>query len=672
MATIQTIDNELASAVRPKLNANFQALKTEVEAATTAIAGKETAGAASTAVAAHVAASDPHPNYALESDVTSALAGKAAASHGHAIGDTSGLQTALDAKAPTANAPLTGNTSYERTSPSIHNHGNIASGTLTLHATIGSNRANLTGTALTVAFPSGAARALQSLLLTSSNAAEGAITIPSSRSLNSGSTITSFTIPAGGAALLTWFYDGTTYFLIGETLTAAQVKAALAITIADTTGTVPVTRGGTGLTALGSALQVLRVNAAGTAFEFADATAGSGDVSAASNFGTDNRVVRSDGTTKGVQGSGVEIDDSGNVNVLGDGVQGSVTLADAHATDPKSISITVPATITNPYRLVLPGVIPTVGQGLRVASVTGEVVALENATIPSGGLTSYATASLPASPGTGATALCTDCLTISGTAGAPVYYDGTKWRIIGTLIEATTSKLTFARSLAATYGGSLRSDYCTAGNLLSMPTTYGTFGGASQTVGGATVHQMVELYVGSGAHASARWPYLAIPNPSSSTYNGGFYLGFSVRVDYVSDATDEYAAWFGITDQSAWGSGHPAAANMIAVGYDRGNSSTLNSGNSANFILLTRASSTNNYSSVSSVPISTSLSSPSLIEIYQSNGAAPPVVYINNDAGTTLTGTLPSVALYPWFGVLKTAGSFGRTVQLPRAFFMRF
>lgn len=41
---------------------------------------------------------------------------------------------------------------------------------------------------------------------------------------------------------------------------------------------------------------------------------GSGDVSAASSFGTDNRLIRSDGTTKNVQASGVTLDDSDNVS----------------------------------------------------------------------------------------------------------------------------------------------------------------------------------------------------------------------------------------------------------------------------------------------------------------------------------------------------------------------
>jgi hypothetical protein len=50
---------------------------------------------------------------------------------------------------------------------------------------------------------------------------------------------------------------------------------------------------------------------------------GAGDVSAASNFGTDNVVIRSNGTTKGVQHSGVAIDDSDNISTPGTLTTGS-------------------------------------------------------------------------------------------------------------------------------------------------------------------------------------------------------------------------------------------------------------------------------------------------------------------------------------------------------------
>ena len=59
--------------------------------------------------------------------------------------------------------------------------------------------------------------------------------------------------------------------------------------------------------------------------------AGAGDVTAASNFGTDNRVLRSDGTSKGAQASLVSIDDSGNVS--GVVTLGATTVELGHASD---------------------------------------------------------------------------------------------------------------------------------------------------------------------------------------------------------------------------------------------------------------------------------------------------------------------------------------------------
>ena len=45
--------------------------------------------------------------------------------------------------------------------------------------------------------------------------------------------------------------------------------------------------------------------------------AGAGDVTAASAFSNDNRLIRSDGTGKGVQASAVTVDDSGNISTAG-------------------------------------------------------------------------------------------------------------------------------------------------------------------------------------------------------------------------------------------------------------------------------------------------------------------------------------------------------------------
>jgi hypothetical protein len=67
-------------------------------------------------------------------------------------------------------------------------------------------------------------------------------------------------------------------------------KVALATHIS---GTLPVANGGTGLTALGSALQVLRVNAGGTALEYATPSSGSGGIT---NTAANTELMMSDGT----------------------------------------------------------------------------------------------------------------------------------------------------------------------------------------------------------------------------------------------------------------------------------------------------------------------------------------------------------------------------------------
>lgn len=72
-------------------------------------------------------------------------------------------------------------------------------------------------------------------------------------------------------------------------------------------GTVPADRLGSG----GAAGKFLRYDNTWVT------VAGTGDVTAAAAFGTDNRLVRSDGTGKGVQASGIAVDDSDNLAGVG-------------------------------------------------------------------------------------------------------------------------------------------------------------------------------------------------------------------------------------------------------------------------------------------------------------------------------------------------------------------
>ena len=95
--------------------------------------------------------------------------------------------------------------------------------------------------------------------------------------------------------------------------TAAAGFRALAEGIGSTQGDI-LYRNATEWVALGAGSigQVLQSGGAGGNPSWATVS-GTGDVTAASSFGADNRIIRSDGTGKGVQASAVTIDDNGHI-----------------------------------------------------------------------------------------------------------------------------------------------------------------------------------------------------------------------------------------------------------------------------------------------------------------------------------------------------------------------
>jgi hypothetical protein len=105
---------------------------------------------------------------------------------------------------------------------------------------------------------------------------------------------------------------------------------------------------------------------------------GSGDVTAASNFGTDNSVLRADGTSKGAQSSGCSIDDSGLMTcsggfATGDGtVAGEVQLPETSANGSNYIALKAPDAITTTLTLVLPNADPS-GQVLSFGAPSAGV-----------------------------------------------------------------------------------------------------------------------------------------------------------------------------------------------------------------------------------------------------------------------------------------------------------
>jgi len=254
---------------------------------------------------------------------------------------------------------------------------------------------------------------------TTTDATARVITLPAGTHLDeSGVTITTFTQPA--STTLYWGIVKTAagYNVLNTSQTAAQAKAALVLVAADLSDFNSASRAqteaellaGTGITitpassgatrtltiastggaiatdtlwdaagdlavgtgantaarlAMGSALQILRVNAGATGLEYVAPGAGSGDVTAAAAFATDNVIVRADGTGKGVQASSVRITDAGDIEVYGDSIPGSLRLADGDATDPEVVTLTAPVDITTSFTLVLPAAAPTAGQQLR-------------------------------------------------------------------------------------------------------------------------------------------------------------------------------------------------------------------------------------------------------------------------------------------------------------------
>ena len=64
------------------------------------------------------------------------------------------------------------------------------------------------------------------------------VTIPSSTSRNRGAAITSFVVAAGVTEEVSWCWTGSAYLIFNDPMTAAQVKAVLAIAESDVTGLV--------------------------------------------------------------------------------------------------------------------------------------------------------------------------------------------------------------------------------------------------------------------------------------------------------------------------------------------------------------------------------------------------------------------------------------------------
>lgn len=90
-------------------------------------------------------------------------------------------------------------------------------------------------------------------------------------------------------------------------------------------------------------------SASSTTYWRGDGTwATTGDVTAASSFGTDNRIIRSDGTGKGVQSTGITVDDSNNVSGIGTLGSGAPTFTGSALVSAAAANLKINATSGSP------------------------------------------------------------------------------------------------------------------------------------------------------------------------------------------------------------------------------------------------------------------------------------------------------------------------------------
>lgn len=222
---------------------------------------------------------------------------------------------------------------------------------------------------------------------------------------------------------------------------------------------------------------------------------GGGNVTAASNFGTDNVLIKSDGTGKGVQATGISIADTTN-DVTG---IGNITVANLTTTD-----LTITGTIT--------GVMPVANGGTGLSSTTAGNIVLGNNTTTFGQLaigtngkvlTANSSAPLKASwetPGAGSGnvtnsgTLATGNVVVGGgttvVASSNISISGNNMTVPGnlTVTDMTTTNLTISGTITGVMpvpNGGTGFTATTAGNVVlgNNTTTFGQLAvGANGTV----------------------------------------------------------------------------------------------------------------------------------------------------------------------------------------------
>lgn len=304
-----------------------------------------------------------------------------------------------------------------------------------------------------------------------------------------------------------------------QTLTNKTISGAsntLTVRLAnDVTGTLPVANGGTGLTALGTSLQVLRVNAGGTALEYATISTGSGDVVAANNnaFTGANTFTNATGQTfrRAATQDGILV--RGNANGTS-----SYTMELVPANLSASVVVTLPAATTT-----LVGIDTT--QTLTNKTLTSPTLTTPALGTPSSGTltnctglpVSGITASTSAALGVGSIELghATDT-TISRASAGRVAVEGVN--VVTISSTDTLSNKTIETSLPFKVGA----------------TDIGTIKASTLTTSATTANQVLD----SNAIANFRSALYQIQIVSGTSYH-------TTQVSVIHDGTTAYIAEYG-------------------------------------------------------------------------------------------------------------------------------
>ena len=266
-------------------------------------------------------------------------------------------------------------------------------------------------------------------------------------------------------------------------------------------------------------------------------------------------------------------------------------------------------------------------------------------------------------------AYCSDCLVPEG-VGSPVVWSGTKWVCAGSGLAVTTDILTYFRAVR----DAGKDVFSPAGVCFRQnPYPYGNAIASSGAGVTATVDfdsDCMTWSTGSTNTGSVADAALASranfgPNPTQRRLAYG-YIAEGVFIPTASTAVEEFSYRRGFTQ------GGPALAiHEACLMLDRGNAlATGNTGNSENWLCLTRKDSVNTLT-VTAIPAASTLATRQQIEVLLSPGSC--AFYINGVLVTTHTDNVPADVASNYYlqmrgCLLKSAGTSGRQVATTNRF----